>query len=100
MAPPREILSMFGGYLSIDEFRKNTLNQYKFYKILNYPLISIVPKIEENIIRINNLKKKNRFIPIDNTVVTNAKKSLRLKRDKPVTNLTQTLQSYMNLKIV
>lgn len=100
MAPPREILSMFGGYISIDEFRKNALKQDKYYKILNYPLVSIVPKIEENLIRLNNMKKKNTFIPIDKSLVAKAKKSLRLKRNKPVTNPNMTLQSYMDLKIV
>lgn len=50
-APPQEVLQKFGGHLSVDEFRdvtKETHNHHKVYKVLYPPMVSIVPKIEEN----------------------------------------------------
>ena len=50
LAPPRDTLRIFGGHLSIKEFRnqtKNTHEYYKVFKILHPPLVAMVPKIEE-----------------------------------------------------
>ena len=47
LAPPRRLLKIFGGILSIDEFRNNLL---KIYKVIEPPLIPILPKVEENIV--------------------------------------------------
>lgn len=50
LAPPRETLSVFGGYLSIDDFRnitKETNIHHKIYNILEPPMVSIIPNIEE-----------------------------------------------------
>lgn len=50
LAPPREALKVFGGYLSIEEFRnktKETNLNYKIYNILEPPMVSIIPSIEE-----------------------------------------------------
>ena len=50
LAPPRETLNVFGGHLSIDDFRdinKETHAHHKIYNILEPPMISIVPIIEE-----------------------------------------------------
>ena len=49
LAPPRETLKMFGGYLSIEEFRENSLENNKLFNVICPPLISIIPKIEETI---------------------------------------------------
>ena len=32
MAPPKEVLKMFGGYMEIDEFRAHCLKQEKSFK--------------------------------------------------------------------
>lgn len=63
-APPRESLIMFGGLLSIDEFR-NKFNVK--YNIIYPPMLSIIPKLEEtqitNKLNFNlkdNFKKKNK----------------------------------------
>lgn len=42
-APPREVLKIYGGYMTIDEFRKNNIN----IKIIYPPIITIIPEIEE-----------------------------------------------------
>jgi hypothetical protein len=63
-APPRESLKMFGGLLSIDEFR----NSFDIkYEIIYPPMLAIIPKLEETQItnKLNfklrdNFKKKNK----------------------------------------
>ena len=46
-----------------------------------------------------NIINKNKFIPINENLVNNAKKSLRLKRKTSIINKSNTLQSFMDLTI-
>jgi hypothetical protein len=46
-APQKEILQIFGGNVTIDQFRKNFISNEKEFKILKPPLISIIPQVEE-----------------------------------------------------
>lgn len=99
LAPPREVLKIFGGYMSIEEFRENSLKNEKTFTVIKPPLISVIPKIEENISTSNKNLKNN--IPVVNENILNKTQSnLRLKRSKPVTNPNSTLQSFMDLKII
>ena len=91
MAPPRQLLKTFGGYLSIEDFRKNCQKQDKIYKILMPPMISIIPQIEENI----NIGNIDKTIPIDQHKIRRADINLKLKRSKPILNPNRTLESYM-----
>lgn len=90
-ASSKLILQMFGGPLSIDEFRKNNTNYSKDYKILNPPLVSIVPQIVE--IQVNKI---NKFIPIDNNRINGAIEDLKLQRKLPAKS-KNTLELCMNL---
>lgn len=54
MAPPRETLKVFGGVLTIEEFRKND----KIIKLVYPPLITIIPYIEEITIEESNSNVK------------------------------------------
>lgn len=50
LAPPQETLQVFGGHLSIKDFRditKETNIHHKIYNVLEPPMVSIVPTIEE-----------------------------------------------------
>jgi len=98
LAPPRETLKMFGGFYSIEEFRKSTDVEDKTYNIIKPPMISIIPCIEENT---NNysLQKDKPFIPLNKELVKKAGSDLKLKRKNKNKN-KNTLQEYMNLKIV
>jgi hypothetical protein len=99
LAPPRETLKIFGGYLSIEEFRENLLKNDKTYNVIKPPLISIIPKIEENIS--NTVKNiKNNYPLINENILNKTQNTLKLKRNKPVTNPNNTLQSFMDLKII
>ena len=97
LAPPKEVLKVFGGHLSINEFRKNLITNEKSFKIISPPIISIIPKIEENISM--QIIQNNKFIPVNKNLVDKASLSLRLKRDKPISENNNTLYSYMDLKV-
>ena len=96
-APPRQSLKIFGGNLTIEEFRKNNCNYNKNYKIVMPPMISIIPQIEESI---NNsfYNHGNSFIPIDKERIEKANKDLKLKRSKPLSEKRNTLENCMKLK--
>jgi len=99
LAPPRETLKMFGGYLSIEEFRENLLRTDKTFSVVKPPLVSIIPKIEENISNtVRNIKTN--YPLINESILSKTHNSLKLKRNKPITNVNNTLQSFMDLKII
>jgi len=100
LAPPREILKIFGGYMSIDEFRENSLKNEKVFTVINPPLISIIPKIEENISNSYKTNIKGNISIVNENILNKTQTSLKLKRNKPVTNPNNTLQSFMDLKII
>jgi len=99
LAPPRETLKMFGGYLSIEEFRENLLRTDKTFSVVKPPLVSIIPKIEENISNtVRNIKTN--YPLINESILNKTHNNLKLKRNKPITNVNNTLQSFMDLKII
>jgi len=67
-APERETLKMFGGILTIDEFRKNQ----NTYAMVFPPMLSIIPQLEE--IKILETAKE------DNLVINTDKKSKKSKK--------------------
>lgn len=57
-APPRCCLKMFGGELSIDEFR-NASNEHKIYRMIEYPMCMYNDYVEEvDIVNIKNANSK------------------------------------------
>lgn len=116
LAGPQELLKVFGGYLTSEEFReqtKETLHHHKVYKIIYPPMISIIPKIEESIINNSSYDNKqfsqtntfhswnneNTFVPVDKDKISKAKEHLRITRSKPLLDKKNTLFNYMNLHI-
>jgi len=98
LAPPRETLKMFGGYLCIEEFRENSLENNKLFNVICPPLISIIPKIEETVNH-NKFSGHSLLGNVNENILSKTQNSLKLKRNKPVTNPNNTLQSFMDLKI-
>jgi hypothetical protein len=92
-APPRETLKMFGGELSIEEFRSMASNQ-KVYKMIEYPMCVSRDYIEEvdiqNVKNINSnvfnqtFRKKNNML--DDQQVEDAKHRIQNKNNNVVTN--------------
>ena len=95
-APPRKCLTMFGGYLSIEDFRLYC----KSNKIVNYnniPLIAIVDQVEE----INNFYHKHQktdFIQIDVERIKNYETKLKLQQNEYIKeNYENTLNNTMGI---
>ncbi len=89
MAPPREVLKMFGGYMDIEEFRNHCIKQDRRFQVIKPPLISIIPKIEEHIYPKNKTINEN--------IVNNTQTKLKLTRTKPLIAEKSTIQTFMNI---
>jgi len=99
LSPPRETLKMFGGYLSIEEFRENCLNNDRLFNLIDPPLISIIPKIEESV---NHSKEFNTSLKlnVNENILRKTHDTLKLKRNKPVFDPNNSLQTFMDLKVI
>ena len=92
----RLCLSIFGGNLSIEEFRKCNDEYSLNYKVIFPPMISVIPSMEE--IKKDVLKtNKCLYIPIDKERIKKVNNDLRLKRRNPISN-RNTLENCMKLK--
>lgn len=102
LAPPKEVLKIFGGYLTIEEYRNELLTGNKEFKVIEPPLISVVPKIEETLFKQEDslLNNNKLYVPLNGDLVDKARTSMKLKRNKPVIQEKSTLHSFMDLKIV
>ena len=88
IAPSRLILDIFGGPLSIEEFRE-IIDSNKNINTVLPPLYIIKPQIEI-------IKNDDIYIPLNINRVNKYTKDLKLKKnDTPIAN---TLKSCMNLK--
>ena len=94
-APDRLALKMFGGHLDIEEFR----HFFKSNKLVNVnfpPMSSLTQQIEEvNEYELNNDYK---YIPIDTERIDKYKAKMMFKRNKPLVNTKNSIESIMNLK--
>ena len=95
LAPHRMTLEMFGGNLSIEEFRE-TFNTNKKYKVVFPPMVSIIPSVEENS-KTDNKRNDAYYIPIDKERIKKVNNDLRLKRKNPI-NSRNTLENCMRLR--
>ena len=95
LAPSRLCLTIFGGNLSIEEFRKCNDDYSLNYKVIFPPMISVIPSMEE--IKKDVLKSnKSMYIPIDKERIIRVNNDLRLKRKNPISN-KNTLENCMKL---
>ena len=86
-APNRECLKDFGGYMTIDEFRKN-MSKLKYN--INYPpMLSIIPQIEEVKI-IKETNRENDFQEKLNLVSEKMKLKNRQKNKKSLSRFLKT----------
>lgn len=95
-APPRKCLSMFGGYMSIHEFREYC----KSSKIVNYtncPLIAIIDQVEE----INNFYHKHKdtdVLQFDKARLKKYESRLKLQQEAMIEqNYDNTLDRSMGI---
>lgn len=103
-APPREALKMFGGELTIDEFR-NSSSETKIYKMVEYPMILSRDYIEE--IDIANVKNANlkvfeenaftRVVNLDDKRVNDARTRLSSQIERTTVTLGNTIDKFIKL---
>ncbi len=100
IAPPRQTLKIFGGHLSINEFRVNNTNYNNTYKLVVPPMVSIIPVQE--LTNVDNgyssVSDKKYFIEKDK--LNDKSSNLRLKRNKPFNSSKNTLEKCMLLSNV
>lgn len=94
-APPKEVLQIFGGNVTIDKYRNNFITNNKEFKLIKPPLISIIPQVEETR---RKYKKKEEYIPLNQNMVDNMNMNLKLKRSKN-TSTKNTLIELMGLSV-
>lgn len=96
LAPPRQDLQMFGGSLSIGEFRSCNQMQDKEFKLLIPPMTMIIPQIEET----HRKEEDSLGIPVNKHKMHIATEALKIKRSKPILDHKHTLNSFMTIKKV
>jgi hypothetical protein len=93
-APPREALRVFGGHLSIEEFR-SFHNTGRAIHIHNPPMVAVTQSLEE--VSQYDVAKSTSFVPIDVHRLQKYKDKCVLKRNKPLHG-SNTLESAMNVR--
>ena len=94
-APSRLVLNMFGGPMSIEEFRERCHTSRLI--LVNFPpMMTVTQQVEE--VNQRELRSEYRYIPIDSDRVDKYKEKIKLKRTKPLVNFKNTLDHTMNLK--
>jgi hypothetical protein len=102
-APPRAALKMFGGELTIEEFRNSTIEK-KAYKMVIYPMFVSRDYVEE--IDIANVKKANMKVFDENSFkrvisdekrVADAKVRLASQIEKTTVTLGNTIDKFINI---
>ena len=98
-ALPRQCLTIFGGPLSINQFREKSHCADKTYALRFPPISSITVQQDEVDLDIPcNKNGGDVFIPVDPDRITEASNNLKLKRNKPHNNSKNTLESCMKLE--
>ena len=92
-APPKEILTIYGGNVTIEKYKKELVTNTATYSVLVPPLISIIPQVEKYN---NKINLHDEFIPVNNSKVQKATQSLKLSRKKSTTD-KHTLEHCMGL---
>jgi hypothetical protein len=98
-APDRLALAIFGGHMSIEEFRSYNGGggaRDRHIVVSCPPMLSVTQQVEE--ISNNDLSSEYRYIPLDRSRVLRYQEKLRLNRTKPLSNFCNTLDHSMRLK--
>ncbi len=98
-APTRESLALFGGPMSIDQFRA-TIEQGKVrVDIQTPPMVSILGSIDTKPIDFYDSSMKHTISPLLGELVPKAEEGLRLKRSRPLKEKDSTLDSVLKIQI-
>ena len=98
LAAPRQCLKIFGGNLSIKDFRMYNSNYEKHFQVIMPPMVSIIPQQEFSFLDKGFSSFSKKIVTIDKNKVQNLSE-LRLKRSKPFIESKNTLEKCMNLTL-
>ena len=92
-APPRECLDIFGGELSIEEFR--SINDDYIFKRVNYPMKIIIEQIEKLNIKptVNKIVIKEPQNEINEDLINQAQ--IRISKNKEMKTVSNTLDKFL-----
>lgn len=97
-APPKELLKIYGGPLTIEEYRHNLETNKNTYSVLQPPIISIIPLVEE--ISNSDKMKNELYVPLNLDLIdTSLSIKSQIMKEPVSTNVQNTLQSYMDLSV-
>ena len=98
-APSRDCLSLFGGPMSIEQFR-GTMSAGKIrIDIQIPPMVSILGSIDTKPIDFYDSSMKHTISPLLGEAVPKAEEGLRLKRSRPLKEKESTLDSVLKIQI-
>ena len=97
-APPKELLKAFGGPLSIEEYRNDSITIGLERRVFLPPYKSILYVVDEDNRTYTKVENKNNlYIPLNKLEVNKAKAELRLKRTQPIKSKHISLESSLGL---
>ena len=96
VAPDVLFLKKLGGILSIEEYREISLNNNKNFFLKMPPMISIIPSVEE-LQQTSLFNENNNREHLNKELMMKANDELRLRRNKPIYDDTNTLDNYFHI---
>lgn len=98
-SPARECLKLFGGSVSIDQYRATIAEGKVRVDVQMPPMVSILGSIDTKPIDFYDSSMKHTISPLLGEVVPKAEEGLRLKRSKPLKEKESTLDSVLKIAI-
>lgn len=94
LAPPRQDLKMFGGSMTIEDFRTSNQKNDREFRLLIPPMTMVISQVEESKMDVD----QDETIPVNRYKMQEATKALKIKRSKPILDHKHTLNSFMPIK--
>ncbi len=98
-APARTVLKLFGGRLSIEEYRATVRRGKVRIDVHVPPMVSLLATMDTKPIDFYETTIPKTFVPLNTERVKKVEEGLRLKRSKPLKDKESTLDACMNLQI-
>lgn len=98
-APSRTVLQLFGGPMSIDEFRNVIFKTKQRIDVHMPPMISLLETMDTKPIDFYDTTLTKTVMETVHERLAKAEESLKLKRTKPLRAWESTLDAYINIKV-
>lgn len=100
IAPPREMLQMFGGPFTITQYRQRVTDNNYSYRVIYPPMLPVVPRLEETLIshqRLYAQQQVKRNVPLNQQQLEKA--MTNVQKRKNTKSGTMNLQDYFNFNV-